>query len=343
MLERGVRFVQLWSGPAGATGNWDNHADVPKELPAIASTVDKPIAGLLKDLKSRGMLDDTLVLFSTEFGRQPFTQGSAGRDHNGGICVTWLAGAGVKGGTSHGEADEWGWRDRPALQLRLPRHGAPPARHRPRAAHVPPQRRQPPADGRARARDHAYIGLSGPPAMTYPYEPNLPGGHPSQPQPPPYGYFPQPPPPPPQRSGRRVMWILVGIGAVVVVLICAGVVGLAFFGMNVIETEVRNQVRDDPVLVEHIGQIESFDADLTESGAIEDEDTFVYRVKGTKGSGVLTVRHVTDDNGDEVVKSAKLRLPDGKVIELKSPSNSRRRARIRRSRNKTSPDQGCTR
>jgi hypothetical protein len=110
MLERGVRFVQVWSGPAGATGNWDNHGDVRAELPAIASTVDRPIAGLLSDLRCRGMLDDTLVLFSTEFGRQPFTQGSAGRDHNGGACVTWLAGGGVKGGTSHGQVDEWGWR-----------------------------------------------------------------------------------------------------------------------------------------------------------------------------------------------------------------------------------------
>lgn len=110
MLERGVRFVQVWSGPAGAKDNWDNHNDVRTQLPAIASTVDKPVAGLLKDLKSRGMLDDTIVMFSTEFGRQPFTQSTAGRDHNGGVCVTWLAGAGIKGGTSHGEVDEWGWR-----------------------------------------------------------------------------------------------------------------------------------------------------------------------------------------------------------------------------------------
>jgi hypothetical protein len=110
MLERGVRFVQVWSGPAGASDNWDNHSDVRTQLPAIASTVDKPIAGLLKDLKSRGLLDDTVVMFSTEFGRQPFTQSTAGRDHNGGACVTWLAGAGIQGGTSYGEVDEWGWR-----------------------------------------------------------------------------------------------------------------------------------------------------------------------------------------------------------------------------------------
>ncbi len=112
MLERGVRFVQVGSGPAGATGNWDNHADVPTELPAIAVTVDRPIAGLLADLASRGMLEDTLVVFSTEFGRQPFSQGTAGRDHNGGTFVGWLAGAGIRAGATHGESDEWGWRSR---------------------------------------------------------------------------------------------------------------------------------------------------------------------------------------------------------------------------------------
>ncbi len=112
MLERGVRFVQLWSGPAGATGNWDNHADIAKELPAIAVTVDRPIAGLLADLEARGLLADTLVVFTTEFGRQPFSQQSAGRDHNGGTFVSWLAGAGIKAGATHGESDEWGWRSR---------------------------------------------------------------------------------------------------------------------------------------------------------------------------------------------------------------------------------------
>ena len=112
MLERGVRFVQVWSGPAGAKGNWDNHADVSTELPAIASTVDAPIAGLLADLKARGMFDDTLVIFSTEFGRQPFSQQTAGRDHNGGTFVGWIAGAGVRAGAAYGESDEWGWKSR---------------------------------------------------------------------------------------------------------------------------------------------------------------------------------------------------------------------------------------
>jgi uncharacterized protein (DUF1501 family) len=110
LAERGVRFVQVWSGAGGPKNNWDNHTDILTELPAIARQVDRPIAGLLRDLKQRGMTDDTLVVWTTEFGRMPFTQGSTGRDHNGGTFVTWLAGAGVKGGVSYGESDEFAFR-----------------------------------------------------------------------------------------------------------------------------------------------------------------------------------------------------------------------------------------
>ena len=110
LIERGVRFVQVWSGAGGPKNNWDNHSDIITELPAIARTVDQPITGLLHDLKARGLLDDTLVVFNTEFGRMPFTQAATGRDHNGGTSVAWLAGAGVKGGVSHGRSDDWSWR-----------------------------------------------------------------------------------------------------------------------------------------------------------------------------------------------------------------------------------------
>lgn len=109
LIERGVRFVQVWSGAGGPANNWDNHSDILSELPKIARSVDQPIAGLLRDLKARGLLDDTLVVFSTEFGRMPFTQGATGRDHNGGTSVSWLAGAGVKAGVSHGQSDPWSW------------------------------------------------------------------------------------------------------------------------------------------------------------------------------------------------------------------------------------------
>ena len=108
LIERGTRFVQVWSGPQGAVNNWDNHGNIEAELSPIAASVDQPIAALLGDLKQRGILEDTLVIWTTEFGRTPFAQGSLGRDHNGGSFVTWLAGAGIKPGVAHGESDEFG-------------------------------------------------------------------------------------------------------------------------------------------------------------------------------------------------------------------------------------------
>jgi len=117
LLENGVRFVQLFSG--GAFGspriNWDGHENMARNHGREAGRIDKPIAGLLKDLRQRGMLDDTLVLFTSEFGRTPFTQSASdvlgtGRDHNqNGFCV-WMAGAGLKHGLSYGESDEIGWK-----------------------------------------------------------------------------------------------------------------------------------------------------------------------------------------------------------------------------------------
>jgi hypothetical protein len=110
LIERGVRFVQIWSGPQGAANNWDNHGNIQTELPPMAASVDKPIASLLRDLKSRGLAEDTLVIWTTEFGRTPFAQGSLGRDHNGGTFVSWLWGAGIKGGVAFGESDEIGYK-----------------------------------------------------------------------------------------------------------------------------------------------------------------------------------------------------------------------------------------
>jgi hypothetical protein len=110
LAERGVRFVQVWSGMGGPAKNWDNHENIKTELPFIARSVDRPIAGLLQDLKQRGLLEDTLVVWTTEFGRMPFTQGATGRDHNGGTFVTWLAGAGVKPGVSHGRSDDFSYQ-----------------------------------------------------------------------------------------------------------------------------------------------------------------------------------------------------------------------------------------
>lgn len=110
MIEQGVRFVQIWSGAGGPSNNWDNHGSIVKELPPMCLSTDKPVAALLADLKRRGLLEDTLILWNTEFGRMPFSQSSEGRDHNGGTFVGWMAGAGVKPGVAYGESDPWSWK-----------------------------------------------------------------------------------------------------------------------------------------------------------------------------------------------------------------------------------------
>ena len=110
MVERGVRFVQVWSGHGGGSGNWDNHGDIPRELSTIARSMDQPAAALLSDLKVRGLLEDTLLVWTTEFGRMPFSQGGTGRDHNGGTFVSWFAGGGIQPGTAYGQSDEWSWK-----------------------------------------------------------------------------------------------------------------------------------------------------------------------------------------------------------------------------------------
>ena len=110
LIERGVRFVQVWSGPSGAANNWDNHGSIIGELPPIAKSVDQPIGALLEDLYARGLMEDTLVVWTTEFGRTPFAQGSVGRDHNGGSFVSWFCGAGVKEGIAYGASDELGYQ-----------------------------------------------------------------------------------------------------------------------------------------------------------------------------------------------------------------------------------------
>jgi hypothetical protein len=108
LVERGVRFVELVD--TGASNNWDAHGDVAKSYPGLAKNVDQPIAGLLQDLKQRGMLDETLVIWTTEFGRTPGEDGAGGRGHHGAVFSSWLAGGGVKGGTVYGKSDDIGAR-----------------------------------------------------------------------------------------------------------------------------------------------------------------------------------------------------------------------------------------
>jgi hypothetical protein len=112
LLERGVRFVQVWSGADNGfpRRNWDSHEDIARDHGDMGASMDRPAAALLKDLKARGLLDDTVVIWTTEFGRMPCSQGSKGRDHNPFTFTSWLAGGGIKGGTSYGASDEWSYK-----------------------------------------------------------------------------------------------------------------------------------------------------------------------------------------------------------------------------------------
>lgn len=109
LVERGVRFVEL-TCPGGNGDRWDQHAGLRDGHEKNCRTVDQPIAALLTDLKERGLFDSTLVVWTGEFGRTPFAQGRDGRDHNPFGFTLWLAGAGIRGGVSYGETDEWGYK-----------------------------------------------------------------------------------------------------------------------------------------------------------------------------------------------------------------------------------------
>ena len=110
LVERGVRFIQVYSGGAHNDDNWDAHGDLKKNHDYHAGNTDKPIAGLIKDLKQRGLLDETLIVWGGEFGRQPTAEYAAGtgRDHNAYGFTMWMAGGGIKGGMAYGETDELG-------------------------------------------------------------------------------------------------------------------------------------------------------------------------------------------------------------------------------------------
>jgi hypothetical protein len=108
LAEEGVRFIQICHS-GGGNGGWDAHGDIKSHAPLCRAT-DQPIAGLLRDLKQRGMLDETLVVWGSEFGRTPWSQNTTGRDHNPCGYTVWLAGGGVKGGTIHGATDEVGYK-----------------------------------------------------------------------------------------------------------------------------------------------------------------------------------------------------------------------------------------
>jgi Protein of unknown function (DUF1501) len=108
LAERGVRFIQIFHGD-GAAGAWDAHSGLRANHTSLCAQVDKPIAGLLTDLKQRGLLDDTIVVWATEFGRTPCAQGADGRDHHNYGFSIWMAGGGIRGGVVEGATDELGF------------------------------------------------------------------------------------------------------------------------------------------------------------------------------------------------------------------------------------------
>ncbi len=112
LLERGVRFVQIWSGNDNGfpRRNWDSHEDIKRDHGPLALGMAHGASALIRDLAQRGMLDDTVILWTTEFGRMPCAQGSKGRDHNPFCFTNWLCGGGIKGGVTVGNSDEWGFR-----------------------------------------------------------------------------------------------------------------------------------------------------------------------------------------------------------------------------------------
>jgi len=114
LLERGIRFVQLFNGAYAmgeGIGNWDGHKKLKEQYDVHGPILDQPCAALLRDLKRTGLLKDTLAVWVTEFGRMPtFQKGASGRDHNPAGFTVWLAGAGVKSGFSYGETDEFGYK-----------------------------------------------------------------------------------------------------------------------------------------------------------------------------------------------------------------------------------------
>ena len=119
LVERGVRFIELTCPNISGIDRWDQHQNLDRHHASNARAVDQPIAGLLTDLKGRGLLESTLVVWAGEFGRTPFVQGRNGRDHNPYGYSIWLAGGGVKGGMIYGATDEYGYH---AIENKLQIH-----------------------------------------------------------------------------------------------------------------------------------------------------------------------------------------------------------------------------
>ena len=132
LVERGVRFVQVYHGSNGGAGQWDSHKGLKNSHTRLCKETDQPIAALLKDLKQRGLLDETLVVWATEFGRTPGSQHGNGRDHHPYGFSVWMAGGGIRGGIAHGATDELRISRGRESPLRIRRTRDDPASTRPR-------------------------------------------------------------------------------------------------------------------------------------------------------------------------------------------------------------------
>jgi hypothetical protein len=115
-------------------------------------------------------------------------------------------------------------------------------------------------------------------------------------------------------ASRWILWVFL-LGGAGFALLCCGGVSVVVFGLRMMSVEIRDQIRDNPRLREHVGEVQSFEIDMMESMA-QEEDVYRYRVRGTKGEGELTLRHHTNDEGDEVIDEAWLRLPTGERIKV---------------------------
>ena len=160
LVERGVRLVELYDS------SWDHHGGLQTRLPQKCKETDQPIAALIRDLRERGLLDDTLIVWGSEFGRTPLRQGggkgkTSGRDHHKDAYTVWLAGGGIKPGVSHGRSDDFGMdiAENPGPCPRPERNRAASAGHRPRTADLPLPGPRIPPDRRARPTDQRSSGV----------------------------------------------------------------------------------------------------------------------------------------------------------------------------------------
>lgn len=140
-----------------------------------------------------------------------------------------------------------------------------------------------------------------------------PSGNQPQPYASPGAFQPYSQPPP---SSNWWLWILLGLGGLTAVCCCGGGIGIVNFGMDIVAEEVAGLLRDNPKFREHIGELQDMSVDWPASIAADDDDTFVYSVKGDKGSGKITVKHVTNDDGEEEILEASLRLSDGTKVQI---------------------------